>query len=122
MTHYLTWDEAVAGGNVTDEPDGLPDRLMVPFIEALRAAGVVTLQSCQGHPGSDDGCLWVLASSVPHLTAETICLPHFEKVSHTVHPVQRWEFVWLPENFWAAMTSLAVDLPNVVSRPGSNTP
>jgi len=45
----------------TDEPDGNPDTAMVPYVEALRAEGIETYQSCAGHGPdgqSSDAHLW----------------------------------------------------------------
>lgn len=104
---YATWDPSLA----TDEPDGLPDRAIVPLVEALRSRGVVTLQSCAGHPGTDDGCLWVRADSVDgaHLrlfVLDVVGRDVFDRVSLTYWPERRWEFVWRPENAGIAMAAL----------------
>lgn len=56
---WATWDPSQA----TDEQDGRPDRVIVPYVEALRAQGVTCYQSCAGHlheggPGGQEGHLW----------------------------------------------------------------
>jgi len=38
---YCTWEPSKA----TNDPDGLPDRAIVPLVEELRKRGIVTLQS-----------------------------------------------------------------------------
>lgn len=49
-------------GDATSVSDGNPDTAIVPYVEALNAAGVVTYQSCSGHVHEDgrksDGHLW----------------------------------------------------------------
>ena len=100
---YATWDSAKA----TDEKDGLPDRAIVPLVETLRARGIVTLQSCAGHLGTDDGCLWVLADSVDRESVLSIVGPPFSRV-HFVHwPMEQWEFEWWPYNRREAVAALA---------------
>lgn len=104
---YATWDESVSAGRVTDDPDGFPDKAIVELVEHLRRLGVVTLQSCAGHPGVSDGVLWVDARSV---TAESFLRPPrgpFTYISRVWHPEDRWEIGWLPENLDAAVEALA---------------
>lgn len=44
---YATWDEHK--DRASDRADGYPDTRMVPIVERLRAVGIATYQSCQGH-------------------------------------------------------------------------
>ena len=46
---YADWDKAIAEGKVSDVPDEMPDSRIVPLVEELRAAGIVTYMSCSGH-------------------------------------------------------------------------
>lgn len=48
---FASWDPAEA----TPHADGKPDVAIVPYVDALRDAGIVTLQSCSGH--NEDGIL-----------------------------------------------------------------
>lgn len=100
---YGTWTPAEA----TDVPDGLPDIAIVPLVETLRRNGIVTLQSCAGHVGSDDGGLWVAASTVSEPSVRRAANSGaFERVARMIHPWQQWAFRWLPENFDEAETAL----------------
>lgn len=81
---YATWDPAIA----TDEADGLPDRIMVPIVEALRAAGIVTYQSCCGHeptagyPYTSSGTLWLASTALSDEDLATLAASgHFEEVA-----------------------------------------
>lgn len=101
---YATWKPELA----TDEPDGMPDRAIVPLVESLRKRGIVTVQSCAGHYGSGDGCLWVKAESV---TAESALQMRggrspFSAIRRTRHPEDRWEFEWYPLDVDRAMKAL----------------
>lgn len=87
----------------TDQADGLPDTLMVPVVEALRDAGIVTLQSCQGHPGSDDGCLWFAAETFPTDVWRSLQGHPFSLVRETVWPEHRYELWWLPGDVGSAL-------------------
>lgn len=105
---YRTWDDALAIGQITDAPDGLPDRAIVPLIERLRADGIITLQSCAGHPGESDGVLWIAdtptvrARLAPLLTDPT----PFTYLKRTHHPQRQWEIGWLPADVAWAMGRL----------------
>ena len=96
---YATWDEAIAAGRVTDDADGWPDRAMVPVVAELRRQGIVTLQSCAGHQGSDDGHLW----TTQLLDVDTAA---FSLVRHVTHPEERWEFWWKPADRHRALEAL----------------
>lgn len=105
---YATWDAALAAGQVTDDSDGLPDRAIVPLVEHLRTAGVVTLQSCTGHLGSDDGVLWIrddpaVAARIGAVLADP---SPFTEVKLTHHPERRWEIGWHPNDAQRAMNRL----------------
>lgn len=106
---YVTWDQAIRDGQITDGPDGLPDRAIVPLVEHLRRHGIVTLQSCAGHPGSDDGCLWL--ADDPRLAAKIARLivgrHPFTAVKRTHHPERRWEIGWHPDDADRAMGALS---------------
>lgn len=103
---YLTWDEAIEAGHITDDADGWPDTHMVPLVEHLRIRGVVTLQSCQGHRGTDDGCLWIDPTSVADGSAEALIGAPFSLVRRTRWPEERWEFWWHPSDRNAALAAL----------------
>jgi hypothetical protein len=103
---YETWDSALANGKASDEPDGWPDLAMIPLVEWLRAAGIVTLQSCSGHPGTDDGHLWIDATTVPDAAVDGLDWSPFTAVALHLHPRRFWEFVWLPEDRARATASL----------------
>jgi hypothetical protein len=110
--NYSTWDDAIRQGFVTDQQDGLPDRGIVPLVEELRARGIVTLQSCTGHQGSEDGCLWVRAdtvteASVYKVTRSWMYPATFDFVKLTIYPERRWEFTWRPHRLRVAMKLLA---------------
>lgn len=102
---YATWDMALQEGKVTDLHDGWPDTLMVPLVERLRAAGHVTLQSCQGHQGTDDGCLWMRPWSVDDVTEKRIrrAGDPFSIVREVWHPERRIELWWDPEDMSRAI-------------------
>jgi hypothetical protein len=100
---YATWDSALADSKASDEPDGWPDLAMIPLVEWLRAAGIVTLQSCAGHLGTDDGHIWVDADSE---AVYGLDWSPFTKVALHIHPKWFWEFMWLPEDRDRATASL----------------
>lgn len=113
---YVTWDPSEA----TDDPDGLPDRAIVPLVESLRARGIVTLQSCIGHPyrgegtAGYDGTLWVRAETVDgaHIRHFLLREP-LDRVKLVHWPERRWEFGWRPEHADAAVAVLDGLLPAV---------
>lgn len=63
---YVTWDRYK--DRATDFDDAYPDKKMVPVVEQLRAAGIVTYQSCQGHKLNDyvrsSGLLWLAGTAL----------------------------------------------------------
>lgn len=106
---YATWDPSQA----TDDPDGLPDRAIVPLVEDLRGRGVVTLQSCAGHAGRQDGHLWVRADTVAlesvHqliVAAAADSLFHRVALMYGPEPTPVWEFVWPPQHTERAIAAL----------------
>lgn len=114
---YATWDP----GRATDEPDGLPDRAIVPLVEHLRALGIVTLQSCAGHQGSD-GTLWVRADTVDPVAVRWLPMRPFDRMQRVVWPEDRWEFHWRPDHAQQAIDVLyALQPPPAASRPNRTT-
>lgn len=97
---YATWLPELA----TDEPDGLPDRGMVPLVESLRSAGFTTYQSCYGHDGQGDGCLWI--AEAPQFKYD---FGPFSRIQVVLHgPEGRaWEWWWEFPNAEAALSILA---------------
>ena len=95
---YAVWDENLV--HASDEPDGMPDLKIVELITTLRKRGVVTLQSCAGHEGTDDGCLWMRASSVSYRGMVLLSGDPFSRVYKTFWPDEMWVFEWNPA-FWA---------------------
>ena len=95
---YVTWDRNLQF--MSDEPDGMPDRKVVELIGTLRKRGIVTLQSCAGHEGTDDGCLWIRASSVSYREMVLLTGDPFSRVYKTFWPDEMWVFEWNP-TFWA---------------------
>jgi hypothetical protein len=120
---YVTWDPSRA----TDDPDGLPDRAIVPLVESLRGRGIVTLQSCIGHPyrgegtAGYDGTLWVRAETVDGAYIRHFLLRDpFDRVQLVFWPERRWEFAWRPEYADAALAALG-DLLPAAERKGMGT-
>jgi hypothetical protein len=119
---YATWRPWQA----TDDPDGLPDRLIVPLVELLRARGVVTLQSCSGHrrPSPtekgcwwvDNGVLWVDAATVDEGTVRALLGAPFERIHRCYWPFDQWEFLWHPTDADAAIAALATLQPGGPTR------
>lgn len=106
--HYASWDDAVRVGNVTSEADGLPDTAMVPLVQAIREhTSLVTLQSCQGHPGND-GHLWLLSRTVPLRLERTLVQQEdpFWLVRQTYWPQGRLELWWHPDRRDEAVAAL----------------
>ena len=100
---YATWHPSEA----TDAPDGLPDRAIVPLVEALRETGVVTLQSCAGHEGTDDGHLWIRADSVTTKTIVRLDRSPFTYIRLQIWPVEQWELGWDPSQLESAIQVLS---------------
>ena len=96
---YSTWDAATP----TNEPDGLPDKRIVPLVEYLRSIGVITLQSCIGHKGYSDGTLWICADSVDEESIRHLFGTPFVFIKRAWWPKEQWEFVWFP---WDAKQAL----------------
>ena len=88
---YAVWDATVS--RATDNPDGLPDRFLVPLITDLRAAGFVTYQSCSGHFQEGDGTLWIELG--PHVDY-WIDSASFTRIQHVHHGPEGdyWEYWW----------------------------
>lgn len=105
---FATWDDAIAAGHVSDDPDGLPDRAIIPLVEDLRAAGIVTLQSCAGHTGSADGVLWVREEGTwPACVGDLLINAElFTEIKFAYHPERRWEIGWLPQDAGMAMARI----------------
>lgn len=117
---WATWDPSLA----TDEPDGLPDRLMVPLVEELRRLGVVTYQSCQGHPGQS-GCLWVESSGLTIRGAQELSrVEGIEQVGLVFgrERVPVWEVVWHPGKTTSVLPLLRAKLVlrKIFKRPATN--
>jgi hypothetical protein len=107
IDNYATWDTSKA----TDEPDGFPDRALVPLITALRRAGRQTLQSCAGHIGSSDGLIWFASDALGDDEVQEILLqPVFDRVVRVFKPEERWEIGWNPRDLNAAIAGLAMCL------------
>lgn len=86
---YHSWDPDEA----TPESDGKPDAAIVPYVEALRDAGVVTLQSCSGHVHPDgtrtDGVLWIAATGGVMSWSDAAVLAYH---GHGIHYAKRaWQ-------------------------------
>lgn len=98
---YATWNPSRA----TDEPDEAPDRRIVPLIEELRAAGIVTFASCSGHPAVEGtaraGYLLMAADSMTDEQASALRAdPAIWWVSHLPTPSSKnWHVAWLAEDF-----------------------
>lgn len=121
------WDSEEA----THEQDMKPDAAIVPYVEALREAGIETIQSCQGHdnpdsPGQDKGYLWFEPECLTEAQAREIAhRSPSHQVSRRYGLLEIWEveFTGLshpdaePEHLRADMqpifTVLDVDLPEV---------
>ncbi len=99
---YSTWDAATP----TDEPDGLPDKKIVPLVEYLRGIGIVTLQSCIGHKNHSDGTLWVRAESVDEESVRRLFGSPFVFIKRAWWPEEQWEFDWFPQDAEQAVTAL----------------
>ena len=99
---YKTWDAATP----TDEPDGLPDKRIVPLVEYLRSIGVITLQSYIGHKGYSDGTLWVRAGSVDEESIRRLFGAPFEFIKRAWWPEEQWEFIWFPKDTKQALDAL----------------
>jgi hypothetical protein len=97
---------------------------MIPLVECLRAAGIVTLQSCSGHPGTNDGHLWIDATTVPDAAVDGLDWSPFTAVALHLYPRRFWEFTWLPIGLERAESSLWL-LPKLTTRldrPPTGTP
>ena len=101
---YVTW-----GRNLplaTDKPDGFPDRVMVPLVEALRDAGFTTYQSCSGHFQEGDGTLWIKEG--PHKDRWPDQM-WFQRIQHVWHGPEGdyWEYHWESHDVVRALCEIA---------------
>lgn len=103
---YATWDHYIKRGLVSDAPDGLPDRAIVPLVESLRAAGFITYQSCTGHFSQGDGTLWIDVGPQVGPWPDTTW---FTRIQHVYHGPEGdyWEYWWESTDARNAMREIA---------------
>ena len=104
---YVTWDQAVEKGRVSHAPDGYPDIKIIPLVRALRRVGIITTQSCYGHPGHSDGCLWIAAGTLSPDRALRVDRTPFSEIKRQYQPNDVWEFWWNPSDAGRATVVLA---------------
>jgi hypothetical protein len=107
---YAAWDANL--DKATDEPDGFPDKAIIPYVAALRAARVVTLQSCAGHPGRD-GHLWFQADLSHDALGFLLASAAITHVRRLYKPEDCWEIIF--GDLYGAMaylfTALLIPMP-----------
>lgn len=113
---YATWQP----DNATMQTDGKPDTLIVPLVEALRARGIITRASCQGHGAGEcaidhdrrgslckhPGYLIVDATTLDPISALRVEGPLFSRIECTTYPHFTWRFNWSAENRYDAIDCL----------------
>jgi hypothetical protein len=98
---YTTWEPEKA----TNEPDGLPDIGVVSLIQHLRKQGIITRQSCAGHPGESDGHVMFDPSVLPDSIRSLRGHP-FSMVRETFEPEPWFELWWRPEDLECAVAHI----------------
>lgn len=122
---YESWNPDQA----TNESDGRPDEMMVPYVEALRDQDFTTLQSRQGHPENEEGLasdghlVWVAKGQFfPHIASRTGVLTVVRK-EYSRYYVPAWEvyFAGMTEGEDSLRTAMEV-LFNALGVPSRRLP
>ena len=90
---YANWHPEEAN----NEPNDLPDKVIVPIVERLRHIGVVTFQSCSGHYAGE-GYISIRPDTVDETSVHALFGEPFSEISRGWWPLERWDFRWaIPE-------------------------